>query len=97
MSRSTMWLVTLAPCLVASCGGAETAYEKTDGGKSVAAAPGELHAIDFDDASAGSMPSSFVNVLGDWEVRDDGDAPSGARVFAQTGTFEDAESAATTT
>jgi len=58
------------------------------GGDDVSAEAGRTYRWSFDGTAAGSLPSDFLSVLGNWTTDSDPTAPSAPNVLRQTGAFK---------
>jgi hypothetical protein len=78
-------LLLLAPV---GCTPSKSPVAATDGGADVPAAAGATHRWNFDEMPAGTSPTGFINVLGNWQVQATNEGPgANARVLRQTGTY----------
>ncbi len=79
----------LLSMLILGCGGTKMPVMVTTGGADIPAEVGRTYRWSFDDAQPGPLPADFVNILGDWQVVPDGNAPSGPNVLRQTRKYDD--------
>jgi hypothetical protein len=83
--------VLLAVALCATACAKPTPTRFTTGGDEAPAEAGHAYRWSFDEAAAGSLPSDFISILGNWAAESDPTAPSAPNVLRQTGAFKNAD------
>jgi hypothetical protein len=83
--------VLLAVALCATACAKPTPTRFTTGGDEVPAEARHAYRWSFDEAAAGSLPSDFISILGNWAAESDPTAPSAPNVLRQTGAFKNAD------